>query len=122
MFFKVGAFKSFANFTGKHLCWSLFLKNLQAKGLQLHKKGLQQRCFPVKFAKFLTTPFLSEHLRWLLLHLRWLLLYFFKKVLLNSYFATFLTRTNNFSFSTQRLMYKRLNSFVYKFNVNCQFF
>ena len=28
--------KSFANFTRKHLCWSLFLKNLQAEGLQLH--------------------------------------------------------------------------------------
>ena len=38
MFFKVGVLKRFANFTGKHLCWSLFLKNLQAKGLQLHKK------------------------------------------------------------------------------------
>ena len=29
MFFKIGALKSFANFTGKHLCWSLFLKTLQ---------------------------------------------------------------------------------------------
>ena len=34
MFFKIGALKSFVNFTGKHLCWSLFLKNLLAKGLQ----------------------------------------------------------------------------------------
>ena len=34
MFFKIGVLKSFANFTGKHLCWSLFLKNLQAEGLQ----------------------------------------------------------------------------------------
>ena len=25
MYFKVGALKSFAIFTGKHLCWSLFL-------------------------------------------------------------------------------------------------
>ena len=38
MFFKIGVFKSFANFTGKHLCWSLFLKNVPAEGLQLHKK------------------------------------------------------------------------------------
>ena len=31
------------------------------------KKRLQHRCFPVKFAKFLRTPFFTEHLRWLLL-------------------------------------------------------
>ena len=30
MFFKIGLFKNFANFTGKHLCWSLFLIKLQA--------------------------------------------------------------------------------------------
>ena len=33
----------------------------------LLKKRLQHRCFPVKFAKFLRTPFFSEHLCWLLL-------------------------------------------------------
>ena len=37
------------------------------------------RCFPVDFTKFFRTPFLAEHLRWLLLLLRWLLLYFFLK-------------------------------------------
>ena len=31
------------------------------------KKRLQHRCFPVKLAKFLITPFLTEHFRWLLL-------------------------------------------------------
>ena len=30
MFFKIGALKNFAVFTGKHLCWSLFLMKLQA--------------------------------------------------------------------------------------------
>ena len=29
-FFKICAFKNFANFTGKHLHWSLFLRTLQA--------------------------------------------------------------------------------------------
>ena len=29
MFFKIGALKSFANFTGKYLCWSLFLTKSQ---------------------------------------------------------------------------------------------
>ena len=35
------------NFTAKHLCQGL--------------------CFPVNFVKFLRSPFLTEHLRWLLL-------------------------------------------------------
>ena len=30
MFFKMGLSKYFPNFTGKHLCWSLFLIRLQA--------------------------------------------------------------------------------------------
>ena len=29
IFFKIGVFKNFANFRGKHLCWSLFLIKLQ---------------------------------------------------------------------------------------------
>ena len=36
MFFKIDALKSFGNFTGKHLSWSLFLKNLLAEGFQLY--------------------------------------------------------------------------------------
>ena len=46
-----------------------FLFNKDA-GLQVCnsiKKRLQHRCFLVKFAKFLRTPFLKEPLRWLLL-------------------------------------------------------
>ena len=34
------------------------------------KKRLQHRRFPVKFVKFLRTPFLAEYLRWLLLKIR----------------------------------------------------
>ena len=30
MFFKMGVLKSFVNFKGKHLCWSLFLIKLLA--------------------------------------------------------------------------------------------
>ena len=58
VFCKKGVLKNFANFTGKHLCWSLFLILFQASTLQLFKKRLQHRGFPVKFAKFL------EHLIW----------------------------------------------------------
>ena len=34
----------------------------------LLKKRLWHRCFPVNFVKSLRTPFLTEHLRWLLLN------------------------------------------------------
>ena len=55
---KKGAFGNFAKFTGKHLCQGLFFNKLA--GLipaTLLKKRLRDRCFPVTFAKFLTTPF-----------------------------------------------------------------
>ena len=35
MFFKIGTLKNFANFTGKHLCWSLFWLSCSTKGFQL---------------------------------------------------------------------------------------
>ena len=40
------------NFTGKNLCWSLFLIKLLAR--------LQHRCFPMKFKKFLRTPIVKN--------------------------------------------------------------
>ena len=46
---KKSALKNVANFTGKHLCWSLFFKKI-----------LQHWCFPIKFAKFLRTPILRN--------------------------------------------------------------
>ena len=57
MFFKKGVLKNSANFSGKHMCLSLFLIKLQA-GRPATR--LQRRCFPVKFAKFLRTPFLQN--------------------------------------------------------------
>ena len=44
-----------------------FLIKLQAAPATLLKKRLWHRCFPVNFAKFPRTPFLKEHLWWLLL-------------------------------------------------------
>ena len=41
--------KNFAIFSGKHLCWSLFLTKLQA-----------YRCFPVNIAKFLRLLLLGD--------------------------------------------------------------
>ena len=51
IFFKIGALKNFANFTGKHLCWSLIL--LKPTTLLISDSNI--RCFPVKFGKFLRT-------------------------------------------------------------------
>ena len=53
MFFKIGLLKSFAIFTGKHLCWCLFLIKLK----NLLKKRFRHRCFPVNIAQLLKTAF-----------------------------------------------------------------
>ena len=64
MFFKVAVLKNFAIFTGKHLCWSLFLIKYPAfRATTLLKGG-----FPANIAKFLRTTFYRESLRWLLLN------------------------------------------------------
>ena len=36
LFLKIVVLENLANFTGKNLCWNLFLNNLHAKGLQLY--------------------------------------------------------------------------------------
>ena len=43
-------------------------ENTCARVSVLIKLRLWHRCFFVNFAKFLRTPFLTEHLRWLLLN------------------------------------------------------
>ena len=58
-----------SKFTWKHLRLSLFFNKVASRPATLLKKRLRYRCFPVNFAKFLGTPFLTEHLRWLLLNL-----------------------------------------------------
>ena len=45
----------------------LFNKVTGLSPATLFKKRLWHRCFPVNFAKFLRTPFFTEHLWWLLL-------------------------------------------------------
>ena len=69
MFFKIGVLKNFAIFTGKYLCWSLFLTKLQGF-----------RCFPVNIAKIFKSSFFIEHLRCLLLQMFCFTLYFQKDV------------------------------------------
>ena len=52
--------KSFANFTGKHLCQRFFLIMLQATTLV--KKRLRHRCFSCKFCEVLKNIYFAEHL------------------------------------------------------------
>ena len=82
---------------------SLF-KKLAGWMLATLLKSLQHSYFSVKFAKCLRTPFLHNPSGDCF------------------YFATLPWRTNNFFFSTHCLMYKKSNSFVYKFVFNCQVF
>ena len=55
LFCEKGVLRNFANFTGKHLCWSFFLIELQ-EVCSFIKKRLRHRCFPEEFTKFLKTP------------------------------------------------------------------
>ena len=49
--FKINVLINFAIFTGKHLCWSLFLIKSDLNACNFMKKRLQHKCFPVKFVK-----------------------------------------------------------------------
>ena len=63
LFCKKGVLKNFAKFTGKHQCQSLFFTKVE---VLRPATRLWHSYFSVNFAKFLKTPFLTEHLRWLL--------------------------------------------------------
>ena len=68
VFCKKDFLKNFTKFTGKPLCQSLFFNKVVAlRPANLLKKRLWHRCFPVNFAKFLRTVFLTEYLSRLLL-------------------------------------------------------
>ena len=57
MFCKKAVLRDFPKFTRKHLCQSLFIRSAT-----LFKKRPCSLVFPVNFAKFGRTPFLTEHL------------------------------------------------------------
>ena len=55
---KKSVLRSFTNFTGKHLCQSLFFNKVTGlRPAALLRKRLWDRGFPVNFLKFLGTPF-----------------------------------------------------------------
>ena len=58
MFFKIGVLKNFTNFRAK--LESLFNKLTGLRTSKFIKKRHEHRCFPVKFAKFLRTPFFNR--------------------------------------------------------------
>ena len=66
IFCKKGALRNFGKLTGKHLCQNLYFNKVPGLACNFIKIETH-RYFPVNFAKFLRTPFLREHLRWLLL-------------------------------------------------------
>ena len=57
LFFKTGVLNRFAKFTGKHLCRSLLLKNLQAEPLQLHKKMTPTQVLSCEVCKIFKNTF-----------------------------------------------------------------
>ena len=59
VFCKKGVLRDFAKFTGKHLCQSLFINKVADQGRQLYLKRDPAQVFPVNFAKFQRTPFLT---------------------------------------------------------------
>ena len=70
VFCKKGVLRNSEKSTEKDLCQSLFLNKVTGfRPANLFKKRLLHTCFPVNFTIFLRTPFVTEHLRWMLLWL-----------------------------------------------------
>ena len=92
-----GVFKNFTNFTGKHLCWSLFFTKLQVfrPATLLKKVFLLHRFLPVKLEKFLRTPILKNICEPLLLCIDYFIIYWFLQ----------LTTVHVFHFYKQLLLY-----------------
>ena len=68
VFCRKGVLRNFERFTGKHFCQNLLFNKVPGlRTVTLLKKRFWYRCFPVNFSKFLKTPSITEHLRWLLL-------------------------------------------------------
>ena len=60
--FRKGVLRNFVKFIGKHLCQGLFFKKKRP-----YSKRFLAQMFSCEFSKFLRTPFLKKHLRWLFL-------------------------------------------------------
>ena len=72
-FCKKRILKNFANFIGKHLCWSLFWIKLQLLLPATLLKRDSNTCFPEKFSKFIRVPFLKNSCERLLVDMKYIL-------------------------------------------------
>ena len=78
--------KNLSKFTGKHLCWNLFINKVSGwRPASLLKKCLHYWCFLMNFAKFLRTAFRRNTYRKLLLSV----------VLKNQQFINFKNKPSN---------------------------
>ena len=55
--------KNFAIFTGKHLCWTLFLIELKARRSATLLKETPTQVFSVNILKFIKNTYFEEHMR-----------------------------------------------------------
>ena len=61
MISKIGILKGFSKFTGKHLCWNLFINKVaEFKPGTLSKTRFQHRCFPMNFVSFKNTNLIEQ--------------------------------------------------------------
>ena len=88
VFCKKGVPRNLTKFTEKRQYQSLFLNKVAGQACNFIKKRLWCRCFPVNFVKFLRTPFLIEHLCWMLLQIE---VYFTCYSSQNQFWFSFLT-------------------------------
>ena len=65
MFFKIGSIKFFSIFTGKHLCWVLFLIKLQVERSATFLKIDSNKGVSCGYCNIFKNSFLIQHLRWL---------------------------------------------------------
>ena len=88
MFCKKVVPKTFAKFTVKHLCQILLFNKVAGLRPPIFiKKETLAQVYSVNFTKFLRTPFLKEHLWWLLLpfFIRFLMPWFFIHIVESAY-------------------------------------
>ena len=78
--YEKSAIRNFAKFTGKHPYQSLFFNKVAGlRPATLVKKRLRRRCFPVNFAKFISTPILKNICKQLLLKQEIIFVWVFQK-------------------------------------------
>ena len=67
VFCEKGVLRNFAEFTGKHLCHSLFFNKVAGGACNFIKKETLAQMFSCEFCEISKNTFFTEHLRWLLL-------------------------------------------------------